>query len=258
MVSEVTGADAKFCLGNNRSVHDLKQESDEMMRHFNDLFFDFVLYFNDSTVHVKTVRLVLKRYVRSGTIYMNDSPSNFKPQMIDDIQNKIDIVDAMSSYCSFFNFDLLENVIKLIRFKSGIVQMEEYKKRFEQYLRGRIVACMPSAVGVKGQDVTRLIFKLDDSFKNCRMEFVLQLKRDASKILKVDPDIVAVESIADGSIAIVFHVDKLLKYTIFPLSPGQVKAIKLMHYEGSMIHQLICDEYHYDFQCYEECKLRVF
>ena len=102
--------------------------------------------------------------------------------------------------------------------------------------------------------MTRLILKLDNSFKNCRMEFVLQLKGEASKILKVDPNNVAVEGIADGSIAIVFHVDKLLKYTIFPLSPGQVKAIKLLQYEGSMIHELICDEYHYDFPCYEECK----
>ena len=186
---------------------------------------------------------------------MNASPSNFEPQKIDVIQNKTDIVDAMSSYCSFFNFDLLENAIKSIQFESGIVKMEEYKKRFKQYLKGRI-ACMPSGVGVKGQQVTSLIFKLDESFRNCRMDFVLQLKREASTTLEVDPDIVAVDGIADGSISIMFHIDKLLKYTIFPLSPGQFNAMKLLQYEGLVIQQIVCDEYYYDMQQhYQPCKL---
>ena len=226
-----------------------------MIWRFNDLFTDFVVYFNNSGLHLKTVKSILKQYVRSGTIYTNASPSNFEPQMIDVIQNKTDIVDAMSSYCSFFNFNLLENAIKSIHFESGIIKMEEYKKSFKQYLKGRI-ACMPSGIGVKGQQVTRLIFKLDDSFKNCRMEFVLQLKSDASKILKVDPNNVVFEGIANGSIAIVFHVDELLKYIIFPLSPGQFNDMKLLQYEGLIIQQIVCDEYYYDLQQhYQPCKL---
>ena len=117
-----------------------------MIWHFNGLFNNFSEYLNNSALHLKTVKYVLKQFVRSGTIYMNASPSNLEPQMIDDIQNKTDIVDAMYSYCSFFNFELLENAIKSIHFESGRVKMEEYKKIFKQYLKGRI-ACMPSGVG---------------------------------------------------------------------------------------------------------------
>jgi len=238
----------------NLSNHELKQQSDEMMRHFNGLFFEFANHFVNSTQDFsKKIKTTLKQYIRSGTIYTNASPNNHEPQMIDVMENKTDIVDAMLSYCSFFNFDLLDNVIKFLQYEVGMVKMEEYKRRFQKYLKGRI-ACMPSGVGVKGQQLTKLMFKLDESFKNCRMEFVLQLKKDACVILMINPDHVAVEGIENGSIAIIYHIDKLLKYTIFPLSTVQVDALKRLRYEGSTILELVCDEYYYVLQHFQGCK----
>ena len=222
MVSTITVANTNFCLDDNRSIRDLNQESHEMTWLFNDLLTDFFVYLNNSAFHVETVKFILKLYVVSGTIYRNASPSNLEPQMISDIQNKTDLANAMSNYCSFFNFDLLEKAIKSIEFENGIVRMNEYKKRFQQYLENRVVACMPCNVGVKDQQVTTLKFRLDDSFKNCNAKFLEHLKKEASKILMVNPDNMVFDCIANASVVIMFHVDKLLKYTIFPLSPGQV------------------------------------
>ena len=239
----------------NLGIPELRQESNSMMLQFNKVFFAFITYVETSPEHFLTqLKTVLKMHIGADTIYYNAAPQNLSPLDIKNMKHITAIVDSMSSYCSFFNFELLENAIRLVKFERGIKLMEEYKGMFAKYAKRRVISC-PSGIGMRHHDRRCLMVQMDSIYIKCRLEHLVQLKVDISKILEVDPQDLQLEGVINGSVCIIFHLLETTKNIVFPLSPNQVNAIRKLQCKGARILKISCDEYFYDIQGYQSSKL---
>ena len=238
----------------NLGIAELRQDSNHMMLQFNKIFLAFLKYVKTSPEHLTQLKTIIKMHIGADTIYSNAAPQNLSPVDIENMKNITAIMDSMASYCSFFNFELLENAIHFVKFEMGIELMEEYKRMFANYARRRVIYC-PSGIGMRHHDRRCLMVQMDSIYIKCRLEHLVQLKVDISKILEVDPQDLQLEGVINGSVFIIFHLLETTKNIVFPLSPNQVNAIRKLQCKGARILKISCDEYFYDIQGYQSSKL---
>ena len=146
----------------------LKQDSLEMITTFNNLKYDFYNYMISKKVPVRKLVIFLGRLNQPSTIRVKrDQPTIHKDLM--KAQTIDDIMFIIQSYCSFFNFSLIETMVdkfeELHGFKS---RLEEYKEAFFKYAESRLVYC-PSKIGLNtetglGTKATEIVFILDDVY----------------------------------------------------------------------------------------------
>ena len=239
----------------NLGIAELRQDSNNMMLQFNKIFLEFLLYVKTSE-DITQLKTVLKMHIGADTIYSDAAPQNLGPVDIENMKTIAAIGNSMVSYCSFFNFELLENAIHLVKFETGIKLMKEYKRNFAKYARRRIIYC-PSGIGMRHHGHRCLMVQMDSIYKKCRLEHLKQLRVDISKILNVDPLDLQLEGVINGSVCIIFHLLETTKNIVFPLSPNQVNAMKKLQCKGARILKISCDEYFYDIQGYPSSKLHM-
>ena len=240
----------------NLGIAELRQDSNNMMLHFSKIYLEFLIYVKTSPELLIQLKTVLKLHIGADTIYSDAAPQNLSPVDIENMKNITAIGNSMVSYCSFFNFELLENAIHLVKFEMGIKLMEEHKRMFAKYATRRVIYC-PSGIGMRHHDRMCLMVQMDRTYMKCRIEHLVQLRVDISKILKMDPQDLQLEGVIDGSVCIIFHLLETTKNIVFPLSPNQVNAIRKLQCKGARILKISCDEYFYDIQGYQSSKLHI-
>ena len=222
----------------------LKHESNVMIQDFDKLCQCFSNYVETSGKDLEPLKLVLKRYIRYGTIYEDD---DYDPTFADvkRIKTITQIMDAVASYSSFFNFSLLESAINEIDFTEGKRLMIKYKEKFERYASHRIIIC-PAGIGMKGENHTSLKVVLDKAYFKCRVEHLHTLQADICKIFDINPQHLQVERLEPGSICIIFHILLSVKTNVFPLTDSQINSVKSLQYMGAHIQKIMCDQYVYE------------
>ena len=231
--------------GQEQVIAQLKHESNEMIREFDCICRCFSNYLSTSAVDLRPLKVILKRYIKCGTIY--DEEEDLTANDVKNMDNITAIMDAISSYCSFFNFTLFENAINEVKFMKGIELMEGYKKKFAVYVSRRITKC-PYGIGMKGEHHTSLKVVLDKTYINCKLEHILKLKADICEILSINPQDLQIEGVIQGSICVTFHVHLSVKSFVFPLTTLQINSIRKLKYMGAEIQMITCDEFTYEIQ----------
>ena len=149
----------------------------------------------------------------------------------DDFKSKdvSDLLLVIRSYCTFFNFRLLEKLIVLIKYSAGKHMLEEYKKDFCEYAQTLSVSEIPHGIGIDREDCEYFCVKLDESFKSCRAMYINILKTDLCRILKIKEECLYIANINEGSIRIIFQVTETIRNE-FPLREESITALSNLVY----------------------------
>ena len=174
-----------------------------MITTFNNLKYDFYNYMISKKVPVTKLVIFLGRLYQLSTIRVKrDQPTIRKDLM--KAQTIDDIMFIIQSYCSFFNFSLIETMVdkfeELHGFKS---RLEEYKEAFFKYAESRLVYC-PSKIGLNtetglGTKATEIVFILDDVYKDCRLNHLETLRKDLCDIFRIPIEILFLDSVGEYS-----------------------------------------------------------
>ena len=199
---------------------------------FDELLTSFCAYVEDENVNIKKLKLGLKGVVRLPTIYVDDEKITYED--INKSNDMADILLAIRSHCTFFNFKLLEKLIKLTKYNAGEHMMEEYKKDFCDYAQAILVSEIPNGVGVDSEDCECFCVELDESFKSCRAFYIDILKADLCKILHIKEECLYIAITNEGSIRIIFQVTVSIRDE-FPLTEESIKALRSLVYENAKI-----------------------
>ena len=93
-----------------------------------------------------------------------------------DFNEDSNILLVLRHHVSFFNFELLKTMVKIVNYSTS--EMEDYEVHFREYARALAVP----TVDRKGHRYFRV--RLDDTFKSCRRMYIDLFKEDLCKLLR--------------------------------------------------------------------------
>ena len=209
---------------------------------FDELLMSFITYVLAGNVCIDILKLGLTGIVRQPTIYEDMKTVTYEDVISDNMSN---ILSVVRSHCTFFNFKLLEKLIKLINYSAGKHMMEDYKKDFGKYAKAILVSEIPHGIGMDSEDCDYFSVKLTESFRSCRALYIDILKADLCKILKIKEECLYIANTNDGCICIIFQVTVSIRNE-FPLTEESIKALSSLVYENAKILRLGYDGKVYD------------
>ena len=96
-----------------------------------------------------------------------------------------DIFLVLSDYFSFFNYQLIEHIIKELGTRNDKSKLLKYKEDFNQYAKRKIFECPPEFGSVNDADHAEVFVKIDSYYKNCTAAQIERFRYKLSKILRV-------------------------------------------------------------------------
>ena len=175
-----------------------------MNRKFIAILQSFHCYLEKEKIEITKIKWLLKNAVKFPTIFKGSQKSS--PDAIDGLKDNSGLMEVIDTYCSFFNYDLLENIIYTLDFEHGKDLMKAYKEMFVDYVFGLKVSDCPGNLGTESRDFGAVTVKLDEGFQDCQLYYLNVLKEDISKILGISTELLRFHEAFPGSVFVVFHL----------------------------------------------------
>ena len=223
---------------------ELQRDTNKMISSFTEIRDGLYKLLRTNSHAVDDLRWILQDWLPCGTIEKNDRFEIITKDMVEDIDDYRRLWRIFSSYCSFFNFKLIERAIDVLEYEDGKILMEVYKKSFANYLKRRVTQC-PSGMGMKGNDHVVLLVKLDKAYANCRMEHLKKLGDDICEILLAEKEKMQIDGVETGCICATLHLHRSALPRGFFLTDHQMNALKNLRYMEAKILKVECGSVHY-------------
>ena len=138
------------------------------------------------------------------------------------------ILKALSGYYSWFNYQLIKDIAKVLCEDSKEVkdELKKYKERFKKYCEKRLSGYFPDETHTCGQDTGFHVFKIDEKWETmtiCQLKPVIKIIRRVLKLRKVA---LCLRSAKNGCVELTYDIPGHLVDVLFPLSKGQVESLK--------------------------------
>ena len=147
----------------------------------------------------------------------------------------------LNDYFSFFNYHIIEHIIKELGTEEDKVELQRYKADFKQYAKRRIFECLPEYGPVSDADHADVFVKVDSHYEKYTVAEIKEFRHKLSKILHVSSQgILRLCRVDKGCWQLMFQVPSFVQQEIFPLSREQEKAL-----EDMGIIKLTCREYQF-------------
>ena len=152
-----------------------------------------------------------------------------------------DIMKIVRDYSSFFNYNMLENIIENLGGEQDRTNLANYLEEFAEYAERKVFEC-PRELGTMNEDGCANVFvTLDESYDDCTISSLNSFKRDLQSILKIPSDVVmTLCRLEPGSLRLTFQIPLFMQQSIFPLSDDQEAVLTK---RGVM--QLSCGNYQF-------------
>ena len=151
-----------------------------------------------------------------------------------------DVWCIISPYHSFFNYYLVEHIIKCLGTENDKKSMTSYKQSFAEYAKRRVYEC-PTEFGYENQDDCTIIVKLDRSYDDCVVEQLEKLRLKFCEILQLSPQVVLrLLKVEKGCYELTFQAPAFIQEAVFPLSSEQEDALKKLK-----VVWLLCGDYEF-------------
>lgn len=148
---------------------------------------------------------------------------------------------VIGNYCSFFNYYMIEHIIKKLGTQQDKKNLEKYKKEFSQYAGRHVFEC-PSEVGSVSEGLAKMVvtLTLDKTFEDYTLSYLELFVNDLRKILNISSSTAfKLYHIAPGSLKLFFQLHRLMIEDVFPLSREQeaelaklgVDSLSLIYYQ---------------------------
>ena len=211
----------------------LRVESKIIIQSFHILRFKFIDSLEKQRVPVEKLQKYLKDEI-------NDPLLSGKSTCFEDIENVI------RKYTSFFDYQLINYMIKLAGTDEDKESLKEYETDFTHYAQRRVYEC-PTVFGNPDTTASELHIKLDSKYDEYTLNELKEFQYRLCLKLNVSVYVCRLLSIEKGCILAIFLIPPTDRDSKFPLSRDQEKD--LMEFG---IQNLICGEYKFqatDMEC---------
>jgi len=148
---------------------------------------------------------------------------------------------VISDYFSFFNYDIIEHIIKVLGTPEDKAELQRYKEDFNQYAKRRIYECLPQFGAVSDSNHADIFVKVDSQYNNYTVAEIENFRHKLSEILHVSfRGSLRLCRVEKGCFQLLFQVPSFVQQAIFPLSREQERVLVA---EG--IIRLACMEYQF-------------
>ena len=135
-----------------------------------------------------------------------------------------DVMFIVSQYSSFFNYHLIERIIKSLGTNQDKKKFEEYEEEFKKFANCMVCQCQLGTT-VVGDDQTTFFVKLNDSFDNCTVSHLKKFCMKFTELLQLRIDVLQLVSVKQGCLELTFQVPSFVYQAIFPLSAEQESVL---------------------------------
>ena len=148
---------------------------------------------------------------------------------------------VLKDYFSFFNYHIIEHIIKELGTDEDKAELQKYKDDFNQYAKRRIFECLPEFGPVSDADHADVFVKLDSQYDDYTVAEIKRFSHKLSEILHISSQgVLHLCRVDEGCFQLMFQVPLFVQQQIFPLSREQEKALANMG-----IIRLTCGEYQF-------------
>lgn len=201
----------------------LKRETKQIMMKFYALISEFYKSLkekNNAVDDLKTHLKVINAYANDDRFQSVFLEQREKLRQANTLNDLFDIIEV---FCSFFNYDLIEYLIKFVGSNDDKMRLNNYKSDFAEYARRRVCESPPKT-GACSAEQSNIYVKLESGFSSlCDLrEFRLKI----SEILSVSQYVIRLCCIEKGCIRLTFQIPHFLKKELFPLTPKQEDRLK--------------------------------
>ena len=150
----------------------------------------------------------------------------------------------IKGYFSFFNYKIIEYIIKVFGTNDDQEAVRLYKETFERYCKRRVFECPPHVYGSRSESGHAcLVVKKDDVLGNFSMNELKIFQYKMCQILQVTEHTLQLLTVEEGCLQLTFQIPAFVQHLVFPLSADQEK---LLQAEGVLA--LICGDYKFPAQ----------
>ena len=137
-----------------------------------------------------------------------------------------DVMATVREYSSFFNYQILENIINHLGGEQDRINLAKYLEEFAEYAKRKVFEC-PCEVGTMNEDgCTNIFVTLDESYDNCTVSSLGRFKCELQAILKIPSNaVMTLCRIETGSLKLTFQIPLLVQQAVFPISDDQKAAL---------------------------------
>ena len=165
---------------------------------------------------------------------------------------------VLNDYFSFFNYQLIEHIIKSLGTEEDKAGLQRYKETFNQYAKRRVFECLPEFGPKCGSDHADIFVKVDSQYDNYTVAEIEGFRNKLSEILRVSSQgILRLCRVDKGCVQLMFQVPSFVQEKIFPLSKEQEKALATVG-----VIRLTCEKYQFQVRLplfrllpYSHCRL---
>ena len=148
---------------------------------------------------------------------------------------------VLKDYFSFFNYHIIEYIIKALGTAEDKARLQKYKDDFNQYAKRRIFECQSEFGQISDIYHADIFVKVDAQYENYTVAEIEVLRHKLSEILRVSSQgVLRLCRVEEGCFQLTFQVPSFVQHEIFPLSREQEKALRA---EG--VIKLTCGEYQF-------------
>ena len=151
------------------------------------------------------------------------------------------IFQILHDYMSFFNYHLIEHIIKALGTENDIKRLQSYKTHFQRYAKRSVYECPPQFGPVSEVGHADIFVKVDSVYEIYTVAEIEVFRQKLSELLNVaSPSVLRLSLVEKGCFQLTFQVPLFVKEEIFPLSREQERALA-----AKGVIRLTCGEYQF-------------
>lgn len=226
----------------------LKKESENMINKFGRILTKFGKFLKKSDVDLEDLKWALQIRGAISTILKDEIEQPTVKKDLEKADSIAKIMRIICSYCSFFSYKLLFDIFDHVEYDEGEYFLKEYELDFLKYAERRVMCC---PYGMKSEDTwtTKVVFALDEAFKDCKIIHISRLEDDLSQIFRIELTSFYICGVKPGSVCIAFLLPARFQERFVSLSSKQIHQLKELNYEGSEILSIVCGEHQHVIKC---------
>ena len=202
-------------------------ESVEMMKKFQNLFSEVTKSLKERAISKSSILCHLVGLGQLKPVYEDPPLPVFRCQL-HELRRARDIDDIMlviGDYCSFFNFQVIEQIVEKLGTDHDKENLSKYRKDFNKYAMRKVFECPSEVSSTNEEGLIKLYITLDETYDNCTVSH-LQLFIGKLKMILNIPSMLILHRIESGSLklTLLLFYDQYCQLT-FPLSNGQREAL---------------------------------
>ena len=134
-------------------------------------------------------------------------------------------MSVISSYCSFFNYRIMECIIDNLGTEQDRTNLKRYKEEFSVYAQRHVFEC-PAEVGEIDEDAHANIFvTLDATYDSYTVSHLYAFVSNLQRILNIPAISLRLCRLGPGSLKLIFQLPHSIQQVTFPLSRDQEFAL---------------------------------